>query len=314
MKKFFVLMLAIMLGYIANAQDYKSVALNDTEIEILNLINDYRAENGLEELQVSMALCYVADAHVKDLYYNKPQEKSGSLNSWSNKGNWKPLNYTKDRKAVKNMMKKPSELSNYKGDAIEIAIYKQGKINPEEIVSSWKLFPQFDNVMLNLQPYASPLWKVMGIAEFNGYISVWFGDDVNNAETTKIDRHKYPYRDAEKIAIQQKADEENAHSTEQAKQKEVQQSNNIPTTPMPAQHDNSYNKCYVIVFSSEDVNNSKNFVESLKSKGYQDAEMLKVDNKIRISVKSFNAYEDAENYKNKLIKTSEFKDAWILKK
>ena len=77
---------------------------------------------------------------------------------------------------------------------------------------------------------------------------------------------------------------------------------------------NAPEQYYVIVFSSNDVANSRDFVENLKKKGYKNAEMIKTDNKIRIAVEKFNSHAEADKYKKDLIRVSEFKDAWILKK
>ena len=324
MKKILFAVIAALFCYFAQSQNYSSVAISDVETEILNLINDYRAENGLPELQISQALCYVADTHVKDLFNNKPQDKTGSLNSWSNKGNWKAINYSKDKNAVRKTKKKPAELTKYKGQSIEIAYYNKGIVNPSDIVDSWKLYPQFNNVILNLQPYSSPKWEVMGIAEYNGYVCLWFGPTTDNAEIVKIDRSLYPSRkviaqkpaevhDAipESIMNESRFDQQHRNDENSDRQAELERKQREFYENARANAPEQY---YVIVFSSNDLANSRDFVENLKKKGYNHAEMIKTDNKIRIAVEKFNSHAEADKYKKELIRVSEFKDAWILKK
>ena len=309
MKKISLLLFLVSFGFTSLFS--QTAMISRVETDILNLVNEYRVQNGLPELQISQALCYVADVHVKDLYYNKPQDKCGSLNSWSKNGDWKSLCFYKTRNAVKKMKKKPAELTNYKGQSIEIYYYNNGIVNANDVVSSWKLFPQFNSVILNQQPYASPKWEVMGIAEFNGYISLWFGPTVENAGLIKIEKP------VNKPQIEIKKHEEDlpGDSISMVEDENSMQYNSNPNVVYTEKSNGKYNSentFHVIVFSSSDLDNSKQYHNNLIKKGFAEARLIRNGDKIRISIKSFATRNDAEKFKNKLIKTSEYKDAWIL--
>ncbi|CAF1509318.1 unnamed protein product, partial [Adineta ricciae] len=88
--------------------------MNEVEQTIFTLINDHRENHGLPSLQPSANLAFVARTHAIDLVENEPDVDGGNMHSWSDKGNWKPVRYTRDHAQAHLMWSKPSEISNYK--------------------------------------------------------------------------------------------------------------------------------------------------------------------------------------------------------
>lgn len=293
------------------AQNYKSVNINDIEAQILNLVNKHRIDNGLSELEISQALCYVADEHVRDLYDNKTYEKTNSLHSWSRKSGYKPINFYKGKNAIKKIKAKPKEVVNYVGDCLEIAYYNDGIVNAENIVSFWKMQHQTNSLMLNSQPYAYPEWEVMGIAEYNGFVCLWFGPTTDNASIIKIEKD-YGRSKSSEVASNIKTTNNQASNNQEKAKEQIKEP---PTVIYDFDKvDGRPERFYLIVFSSTDESNCRDFFKSLLDKGNDDAEILKVDGKIRVSLKCFSTREEADKYKNEIIRTTEFKDAWILRR
>lgn len=311
MKKVISLIGLLLICNLAIAQNYKSVNINDIETQILNLVNKHRIDNGLPELEISQALCYVADEHARDLYDNKTYEKTNSLHSWSRKSGYKPINFYKGKNAIKKIKVKPKEIVNYVGDCLEIAYYNDGIVNAENIVSFWKMQHQTNSLILNSQPYSYPRWEVMGIAEYNGFVCLWFGPTTENAGIIKIDKDYGKSKTAE-VANNVKPTDNQPNNTPASAKPQIKE----PPTQI-YDFDNVEGRperFYLIVFSSQDEANCRDFFKSLLDKGNDDAEIIKVDGKIRVSLKCFSTREEADKYKNEIIRTTEFKDAWILKR
>src|ERR1700741_843407 len=58
-------------------------------MELIDLINAYRAENSLATIPASPSLCTVAAAHTRDLAAHAPHTQPGcNLHSWRDKGDW----------------------------------------------------------------------------------------------------------------------------------------------------------------------------------------------------------------------------------
>ena len=175
MMKHLLISVFIFLSLSVFSQNFNSITLDETEREIIDLINQYRAKNNMPELKLSASLCYVADVHAKDLHINKPHENCGSLNSWSNKGRWNRLCYNKSKTALKEMKNKPAELTSYKGQSIELVYFGSDNYSASEVLEAWKKNPQCNNLILNKQPYAATKWLAIGAGYFEGYLCVWFG-------------------------------------------------------------------------------------------------------------------------------------------
>jgi uncharacterized protein YkwD len=157
------------------------VCLSSTEYQIFSQINAYRKERGLDSVDLSKSLTYVAQLHVRDLADNHPHSKRCNMHSWSDKGNWTSCCYTKDKKKAECMWNKPKELTGYVSAGFEIAFWTNMPLrSPEKFaalaLSEWKKSPAHHQVIANLPPWDRFRWMAMGVGYYKGYAVVWFGE------------------------------------------------------------------------------------------------------------------------------------------
>lgn len=152
---------------------------------LVKVINQYRREQGLEEIPYSPWLTYVARWHVYDLQTNNPNSGScSSMHSWSDKGSWSSC-CNKKGGTVGCSWDKPREISKgaYKGVGFEIASgYKgYGEMTNYEALESWKRSPPHLNTLLNRDKWAKYKWKAIGAAISNDYAVVWFSEEIDTS-------------------------------------------------------------------------------------------------------------------------------------
>ncbi|WP_322793207.1 CAP domain-containing protein [Bellilinea sp.] len=152
--------------------------LSEEEVKMGNLINQYRAEKGLKPIAFSRSLTQVAQAHVRDLYDNRPNTGNCNLHSWSDKGNWTPVCYTDDHKNAQGMWNKPREITGglYTSYGYEIAYWHSAQATAEEAFDRWKSSSSGHNaVMIEDSIWKGMNWQAMGIGIYQNYAVVWFG-------------------------------------------------------------------------------------------------------------------------------------------
>ena len=144
MKKMFLFLLLVPMLAMNNPTDNKTT-ISVEELELYNLIMDYRQSHGLERIPLSNSLTIVAQTHCKDLANNKPDLKAQcNAHSWSANGKWSSCCYTSDHKEAACMWNKPNELTSYQGYGFEIAVgssdpqFDNYVMTPEYAISSWK--------------------------------------------------------------------------------------------------------------------------------------------------------------------------------
>lgn len=146
------------------------------DIQLIDEINNYRIENGLSKIPVSASLNMVAQAHVKDLVENKPDQGNCNMHSWSDKGSWKACCYTDDAPNPGCMWDKPREITSYKGNGYEIAASASKDINIALAIDLWKNSPPHKDVILNKNEFSNYTWNAIGAAIYMNYAVVWFGE------------------------------------------------------------------------------------------------------------------------------------------
>ncbi|MDU5923980.1 MAG: cell wall-binding repeat-containing protein [Finegoldia magna] len=174
--------------------DVDSPELSAKEKELIKLVNDYREQHGKKRLKVSKSLMKVARTHINDLNMNfdinNPQVDSrgikGNIHSWSDKGNWTPVVYTKDHKYSKLMWNKPKELTGYDQAGFEIAT---GASTPQHALENWKKSTKHNDVILSQNTWSDPTPEQIedgasglsniGVAINGRYACIWFTDDSN---------------------------------------------------------------------------------------------------------------------------------------
>jgi hypothetical protein len=152
-------------------------------IALCNVVNEYRASQGLAQVPISPALMTVAELHVADLS-DHPEILDGNCNlhSWSDTSDlWSGCCYTPDHAQAQCMWSKPKEITaswganQYPGSGYEIS--EAGAGSPEGALELWKGSPPHHDVILNADIWAgfSP-WPGFGCGMKGGYGVVWFGD------------------------------------------------------------------------------------------------------------------------------------------
>jgi hypothetical protein len=164
------------------ADSYPLNELSPQEIELYELITNYRSSLNLPEIPISQSLNIVARTHVRDLYLNGPFNAPCNLHSWSvnNEAKWSPCCYTDDHRFAACMWNKPRELTKYKGNGYEIAYWtSSGKATPKEALQGWKGSYLHHIAIKNADSWKDVHWKAIGIGIYGGYACVWFGEETD---------------------------------------------------------------------------------------------------------------------------------------
>ena len=155
------------------------IVLSQAENELGELINQYRIDNGLAAVPVTVSLTEVAQLHVVDAYLY-PHQAPCNLHSWSANGNWSPVCYLPDNSNAQGMWDKPREITGniYTGNGYEII--SAGFTTSQEALLAWQNSPAHNDVLLNQGIWSnfSP-WSAMGVGVHEGYRSIWFGSVVD---------------------------------------------------------------------------------------------------------------------------------------
>lgn len=168
--------------------------LSEDEATLAQLVNDYRAANGLAPIPVTVSLSAVAQWHVWDLDANEPQGGDCNLHSWSDGSIWTGVCYTADHANANGMWDKPREITfnAYTGNGFEIAYWSSGTATPTGALSGWQNSSGHNDVILNVGMWAPyDPWPAMGIGMLDGFAVIWFGDN-SDAQGTIIECDSTP--------------------------------------------------------------------------------------------------------------------------
>jgi uncharacterized protein YkwD len=162
------------------------VCLSPAEKSLSIMINGYRREKKLPEVELSLSLTYVAQMHVRDLMLHYKQNAKCNMHSWSDNGSWSPCCYTADHRKASCMWDKPRELTTYSGDGYEIAFYSNYPYATPasfatDILKGWKKSSAHNEIIINKGKWKNSTWKAMGIGIFGNYAVVWFGEKTDEA-------------------------------------------------------------------------------------------------------------------------------------
>ena len=149
-------------------------------IELISLVNAYRAENSLPAIPASPSLCLVGDTHANDIVDNAPNAPANcNLHSWSDQGSWTACCYTADHAQAQCMWDKPRELTTYTGNGYENSAASGGTITPTQALNLWKNSSGHNAVILNEGIWANQNWQALGAGFKNGQANLWFGSSVD---------------------------------------------------------------------------------------------------------------------------------------
>lgn len=270
-------------------EDY---CITSDEVHLYRLINEYRLVFDKEIIPLSKSLSYVAHAHVRDLFQNRPDLQSCNLHSWSDKGIWIPCCYAKDPNRTNCMWNKPRELTGYMGNGQELILWENIPASSRSAFDQWRNFELTNDMILNQGRWLDKTWKAIGIAIFEGYASVWFGE-VDDHETTLMlcDNGQELARDWLLNETAEVPEEEIVAEPE-------------PGIPLV--------KYYLIVSSFKEESQAKSEVGRLQAGGYSEARVVEKDDNYRVSVFDYDDLPEAQKMRRQL--DAVFKGIWIMEK
>ena len=154
------------------------------ELSLYHLIMDYRAENGLAPIPLSLGLTTTAGRHAGDTLYNI-WDAGLVLPPGTNLHSWSDAPYFADHSEPEVMWEAPSRYgTDYPGIGFEISA--AGYASVEDALDGWKTSPGHDNVIMNEDIWTTRSWNAIGIgveidptvSTFGGRIyHVWFGSE-----------------------------------------------------------------------------------------------------------------------------------------
>ena len=154
----------------------KAVCLNDQELSLYEMINDYRETKGLQSIPLSASLTKVAKAHAKDLMENYSRNGKCNPHSWSDNGEWNGCCYTDDHAKAACMWNKPMEIAQYDSPGYEIVYWHSLAAESGNALAGWKKSKSHNPVVINQGQWRDVSWKAIGVAVYKQYAVVWFGE------------------------------------------------------------------------------------------------------------------------------------------
>lgn len=168
--------------------------LSNKERELARMLNQYRVSKGLKPMPISKSLTYVARMHNKDqiqhfrIDLKDERGLEANCHSWSEYGPWTPMRYTHDHKYASRMHSKPRELTPFKVNGFENAVYlyRDGDIDfstsmniyPKRALDALKESPGHNAVMIGQGSWKD--LKVMGVSIHNNFADIWFAKETND--------------------------------------------------------------------------------------------------------------------------------------
>lgn len=307
-----LLMLLLMLS--GNAQTLQkqvlslpaSFKVSDEEMRLYRMINDYRSRYDLPPIPLSLSLCYVASSHVKDLFFNHPDQEPCNFHSWSDKGPWKAFCYPKDENKKNSVWDKPREFTPYKGKAFEIVYWENNQVDIDSVMNFWKTENFFNSFLLNTGKWQGTKWEAIGVGIYENYACAWFGqipDTYVAAAAPPVIKVKNETPDSGKSSKPAKA--------------EVRGGKPAPAVPPPpvvaAQPDTNQKAAtfFIIIRSNVPVKDTAKLLKLYRDKGFSPVKFHPNEGKGRISV--FESADRAQaQAKLKEIK-QQYRDAWLWK-
>ncbi|MFH1937904.1 MAG: SPOR domain-containing protein [Bacteroidota bacterium] len=261
------------------------------------MINEYRRQYDLPPIPLSRALCYVANTHVKDLFFHHPDIGPCNFHSWSDNGPWKPFCYPGDEDKKRSVWDKPRELSRYPGKGFEIVYWENNAVMIDSVIAFWKSFDYFNVFLMNTGKWQGRVWKAIGIGICQNYAAAWFGEVTDPEGVPYICGQKPPDPNPDTVRSKLKESTSNAVSGETSER-------TVSATPVNSHY-------YIIVKSQLPLKEAKQVMQQLLAKDYKQAKILRNGEKIRVSIFDTANREEAL----RLLKEARllYKDAWLYK-
>jgi hypothetical protein len=269
--------------------------ISNSEIELYQLINEYRKSHNLPPVPLSKSLSHVAALHARDLFLHHPDQGACNFHSWSDKGKWTPFCYPKDETKKSSVWDKPRELTKYPSKAYEIVYWENNPLVKDTIIMVWETEDYFNSFLLNTGKWQGKQWNAIGIAVYENYACAWFGE-VSDPEGEAYVCGTYPSKQKKDSII----------PPVRPAAKTVKQELSV----LP--HDSLSVFYSIIIKSGLTLDAATKMVASLKSGEYPDAKTDEKEGKFRISV--YESPDKASAMKKLKVIKMTYKDAWLLKR
>lgn len=288
--------------------------ISPMEMKLYRMINDYRKKFNLPPIPLSRSLSYVASCHVKDLLLNPPEEESCNFHSWSGNGPWKQFCYPRDENKKNSVWDKPKEFTTYKGKGYEIVYWENNSVVIDSVISFWKSIPYFKSFLMNNGKWQGKTWKAIGIGIFENFACAWFGelsDQEGPPAVCGIYKEQIPTDSSKSKLVKENSAAISKADIKISKTASKDSATTGTLLTKPERIDGINGKVYVIVKSQIPLAEARQLLPGIRKKGFQDAKIIILGNKVRISVFESVRKTEAENKLREVKKV--YKDAWLLK-
>ena len=279
--------------------------VSEEEMRLYRMINDYRRRYDLPSIPLSASLSYVASTHVKDLFFNHPDQDPCNFHSWSDKGPWKAFCYPRDENKKNSVWDKPREITGYKGKGYEIVYWENSSADIDSVFNLWRSVDYFNSFLMNTGKWQGTKWEAIGIGVYENYACAWFGQQPDpNGAPLLIGESLVKKEAVDAPKPQQSVNPET--KTEAVSNKE--QPGPAISTASTAAVAFTYN---IIIRSNVPLKDTTKIMKLYSEKGFTNIKSFEKDGKARISVYETKNRAEA-TAKLKEIKTK-YREAWLLK-
>ncbi|HIN40323.1 MAG TPA: CAP domain-containing protein [Flavobacteriales bacterium] len=146
----------------------EEICVSAEELQLYDLLNEYRKKHSLPSISLSKALCYIAQIHAEDL----------ELNVKALTHAWSTCKYNAQvSKTYGCMWDKPKELTTYKGTGYECAHGGTGdyKATAQSALEGWQNSKSHNDVILNKDIWKGDTWNAIGVGIYGSFATIWFG-------------------------------------------------------------------------------------------------------------------------------------------
>ena len=291
----------------------EQVCMNGFEEQLNTLIDAYRSENEAHTIQISKKLTFVAKLHARDLYHNRIDKDSCSMQSWSDKGFWNACCFSeRDNSKQSCMWNKPKEITGYGGKAYEV-IYNGGS-EPKRIMELWKGSSFYSDILKNSGRYADKDWAAIGIGQYKNVTVVWFGeveDEEREVEKCSGAEPEYDLKNGTIVTPTQVADTRNNGVNTLTANDNDENNNNADADGEKSNTGLESGKFYLI-YGSYSTEEYANAAVSQLSGQFPQARVITMSDsdRYRIALYEYSSKEEAREGQNKLDYT--YVGAWVL--
>lgn len=163
------------------------VCLNAEEAALVQLVNNYRVQNGKPALPASRWLVTTGQWHVWDRMSNNAVGGACNPHSWSAAmpALWQAVCYTDDHAQAAQMWGKPRQISlgSYNGNGFENTADAGVPMTAAQALSQWQGSPAHRDVILNQGSWSGISFGGIGVGIQGNYAVLWFGDRVDSSGT-----------------------------------------------------------------------------------------------------------------------------------